>query len=119
METTHPDLQMKIDMLQLCPMDNCVYHEHLKAYEELGIDIKRFEYYKIYGERLVPYSKEYVMRSNMEELWKRDQEKCVQFSPSFFDRLKRKVDVWIWKRKVKSLGGIAELVQKYSEEEKR
>ncbi|MEK4676654.1 MULTISPECIES: hypothetical protein [Bacillus] len=118
MDTTNTDLQMKIDRLQLCPVDDCVYQEHLKAYEELGLYTKRFTYYKMYGQCFVPYSKEYVMRSTMEELLKRDKEKCIQCSPSFFNRLKRKMGIWIWRGKMKSLGGIAEWVQKRAKDEK-
>ncbi|HHL0970796.1 TPA: hypothetical protein ACQUHP_002314 [Bacillus cereus] len=119
MNITSTDLQKKIDKLQLCFVDDCVYQEHLKAYEELGIYTERFEYYKMYGQCFVPYSKEYVMRSTMEELLKRDKEKYIQCSPSFFNRLKRKMGVWIWKGKLKSLGGLAEWVQKHSKGEKR
>ncbi|HDR3897029.1 MULTISPECIES: hypothetical protein [Bacillus] len=63
MDTTNTELQIKIDMLQLCPVNDRVYHEHLKAYEELGIYTERVEYYKMYGQCFVSYSKEYVMRS--------------------------------------------------------
>ncbi|PHG57783.1 hypothetical protein [Bacillus toyonensis] len=118
MDTTNTDLQRKIDMLQLCPVDDCVYKEHLKTYEELGLDTQRWEYYKMYGQRFVPYSKEYVMRSNIEELLKRDKEKYIQYSPSSFDWLKRKVGIWIWKGKVKSLRGLTKLIQKHSKDKK-
>ncbi|MGR5978950.1 hypothetical protein ACT7DJ_14705 [Bacillus cereus] len=90
MEITNIDLQRKIEMLQLCSVNDSVYNEYLKDYEELGIDVKRFEYYKMYGQRFVPYSKEYVIRSNMKELLKRDKEKYMQFSPSFLGQLKKK-----------------------------
>ncbi|PHG63757.1 hypothetical protein [Bacillus toyonensis] len=119
MATTNTDLQKKIEMLQLCLVDDRVYQEHLKAYEELGIYTERFEYYKMYGQCFVPYSKEYVMRSTIEELLKRDKEKHIQCSSSLFNRLKRKMGVWIWRGKMKSLGGLAEWVQKYSKDEKR
>ncbi|MES5940649.1 MULTISPECIES: hypothetical protein [unclassified Bacillus cereus group] len=118
MDTTNTELQIKIDMLQLCPVNDRVYHEHLKAYEELGIYTERVEYYKMYGQCFVPYSKEYVMRSTIEELLQRDKEKYMQCKPSFFNRLKRKVGVWIWRGKVKSLGGLAEWSQKYLKDKK-
>ncbi|WP_179863563.1 hypothetical protein [Bacillus cereus] len=119
MDTTNTDLQKKIDMLQLCPADENVYNEYLKNYEELGIDIQCFEYYKMYGQRFVPYSKEYIMYSNMEELLKRDKQKHIQFRSSFFNRLKRKAEAWIWRGKVKLLGELAEWVQKHSKDEKK
>ncbi|XKK19984.1 hypothetical protein HFP67_31710 [Bacillus sp. CB102A.1] len=100
-------------------MDEKIYEECLKAYEEIGVDVKEFEYYKIYGNYLIPYSKEYVMRSNMKDLIKRDKEKYIQFSPSFFNRLKRKWDIWILKGKVKVIGGLTEWSQKHSRGEKR
>ncbi|WP_208742848.1 hypothetical protein [Bacillus cereus] len=119
MEITNIDLQRKIEMLQLCSVNDSIYNEYLKDYEELGIDVKRFEYYKMYGQRFVPYSKEYVIRSNMKELLKRDKEKYMQFNPSFFCELKRKMDIWKWKGKIKWLGRLSEWAQKQSKDGKK
>ncbi|MED2777677.1 hypothetical protein P4278_28055 [Bacillus thuringiensis] len=111
------DLQKKIDALQLCLVDETIYEECLKTYEEIGIDVKKFEYYKMYGDHLIPYSKEYIIRSSMKELMKRDKEKYIQFNPSFFKRVKRNWEVWTLKRKVKVLRGLTEWGQKHAKDE--
>ncbi len=118
MDKVNIDLQNKVAVLQLCPIDNITDEEHLKAHERLEIHQGKFEYYKMYGQHLVPYSKEYLIRSNMEELLQRDKEKYLQFSPSFFERLKRKMDMKILKWKVKLLQGLADWREKHSKDRK-
>ncbi|MEK4614084.1 hypothetical protein [Bacillus sp. FSL K6-0067] len=101
------DLQKKVDALGLHVVDDVVYKEHLKAYEQVGIDVTYLTYYKWYGKCFVPYSKDYLLSSTMEELLKRDNEKYKQYKYSFLARLKGRLDVWILKGKLKLLGGLA------------
>ncbi|MEX0416927.1 hypothetical protein [Bacillus sp. C30] len=117
MDNVDTDLQKKIDELGLYHIDDKTYNKHLKVYEKVGIDVTYFKYYKWYGKRFVPYSKEYLISLTMKELLKRDKEKYKQCNSSFFVRLKRKIDVWIFKGKVKSLGGLADWLKKHSKDE--
>ncbi|PEP89764.1 hypothetical protein [Bacillus toyonensis] len=117
MEHIETDLQRKIDALGLYVVDDMVYTEHLKVFEKIGFDVMHFTYYKWYGKRFVPYSKEYLISVTMEDLLRRDKEKYKQYTSSFFVRLKRKLDVWTLKGKVKSVGGLANWLQKHSKDE--
>lgn len=110
------DLQKKVDALGLHVVDDVVYNEHLKAYEQVGIDVTHFTYYKWYGKCFVPYSKDYLLSSTMKELLKRDNEKYQQYNYPFFIRLKGRLDVWILKGKLKLLGGLAKWGWKQSKD---
>ncbi|OQR57876.1 hydrolase [Bacillus sp. CDB3] len=77
------DLQRKVDALGLYVVDDVVYTEHLKVYEKVGVDVTHLKYYKWYGKRFVPYSKEYLISSTMKDLLKRDKEKYKQYNSSF------------------------------------
>ncbi|MCQ6530937.1 hypothetical protein [Bacillus mycoides] len=113
MEHIETDLQKKIDALGLYVVDDVVYMEHLKVYEKVGVDVTHFKYYKWYGKRFVPYSKEYLISSTMKDLLKRDKEKYKQFNSFFMVRLKRKLAVWILRGKVTSLGKLVEWLKKH------
>ncbi|MGE7787496.1 hypothetical protein ACQKMX_27725 [Bacillus cereus] len=88
-------LQMKIDALGLAPIDSKVYNEHLKHMESIGVGVRHFKYYKLYGQTFIPYSQEYLLGNSIEHLLKRDKENYKQFCPLFFGRLKRRIDRWL------------------------
>lgn len=88
-------LQRKIDALGLAPIDSKVYNEHLKHMESIGVGVRHFKYYKLYGQTFMPYSQEYLLGNSIEHLLKRDKENYKQFCSLFFGRLKRRIDRWL------------------------
>ncbi|WP_341352246.1 hypothetical protein [Bacillus cereus] len=87
-------LQRKIDALGLTPIDSKVYNEHLKHMESIGVGVRHFKYYKLYGQTFMPYSQEYLLGNSIECLLKRDKENYKRCCPLFFGRLKRRIDRW-------------------------
>lgn len=103
MDNINQDLQKKIDALGLHHVDDIIYDKYLNAWGNIGIGDIHYEYYKMYGKQFMPYSKEYLIRTPIEQLLKRDKENYKQFCPSFFMRLKDKYFEWKFKRWVKKL----------------
>lgn len=99
MSNVDPVLQKKIDKLGLSPIDEEVYNKHLKHMENIGVGVRHFKYYKLYGQYFMPYSQEYIIGNQIEHLLKRDKENYKQFCPSFFVLLIRKFSMWNFKRK--------------------
>lgn len=100
MDSVDIDLQNKIDALSLHPVNDTIYNKYLEPMENIGMNVTRFKYYKLYGQYFIPYSKEYLISSTIKELLKKDKENYKQFCPSFFVRLIRKVSMWNFKRKL-------------------
>ncbi|MHA4257544.1 hydrolase [Bacillus cereus] len=71
-------LNGKIAVLGFIPIDKKAYSKYLKphekAYKKAGIDVKRFKYYKLYGQKHMLYSIEYLERTSIKELLERDRE---------------------------------------------
>ncbi|MED1557537.1 hydrolase [Bacillus paramycoides] len=61
-------LNGKVVTLGLIPIDK-------KAYKKAGIDVNRFKYYKLYGQKPMFYSVEYLMQTPIKYLLERDKEK--------------------------------------------
>ncbi|MDA1557725.1 hydrolase [Bacillus cereus] len=87
-------LQKKIDALGLAPIDSKVYNEYLKHMESIGVGVRHFKHYKLYGQTFMPYSQEYLLGNSIECLLKRDKENYKRLCPLFFGRLKRRIDRW-------------------------
>ncbi|MED3079159.1 hypothetical protein [Bacillus wiedmannii] len=104
------DLQKKIDMLSLHPMSNLIYAKYLMPYEDRESNLKRYKYYKIYGQEPVFYSESYLMDSTLGVLLEQDELNHKRFCPSLFVRVKNKIDVW----KLKGLMMITGWLKKYS-----
>ncbi|MGE7429772.1 hydrolase [Bacillus thuringiensis] len=70
-------LNGKIAALGLIPIDKTAYIRYLKphekAYKKAGIDVNRFKYYKLYGEKHMLYSVEYLEQTSIKELLERDR----------------------------------------------
>lgn len=70
-------LNGKIVALGLIPIDKKAYIKYLKphdkAYKKAGIDVNRFQYYKLYGEKHMLYSMEYLMQTPIKDLLERDK----------------------------------------------
>lgn len=71
-------LNGKIAALGLIPIDMKAYIKYLKphkkAYMKGGIDVNRFKYYKLYGEKHMLYSMEYLIQTPIKELLERNRE---------------------------------------------
>lgn len=67
-------LNGKIAALGLIPIDKKAYIKYLKplekAHKKVGIDV---EYYKLYGEKPMFYSVEYLEQTSIKELLERDK----------------------------------------------
>ncbi|WP_179864958.1 hypothetical protein [Bacillus wiedmannii] len=98
------ELLRKIDALGLSLIDSKIYNEHLKHMESIGVGVRHFRYYKLYGHTFMPYSQEYLLGNSIEYLLKRDKENYKQFLPSFFGRLKRSIDKWLLRRESRKMG---------------
>ncbi|MEM5637265.1 hydrolase [Bacillus toyonensis] len=70
-------LNGKIAALGLIPIDKKAYIKYLKphdkAYKKAGIDVNRFKYYKLYGDKHMLYSMEYLMQTPIKDLLGRDK----------------------------------------------
>ncbi|WP_264448907.1 hydrolase [Bacillus cereus] len=70
-------LKGKIAVLGLIPIDKKAYIKHLKphekAYKKSGIDVNRFKYYKLYGQKPIFYSMEYIKQTTIKDLLERDK----------------------------------------------
>ncbi|MED3542038.1 hydrolase [Bacillus toyonensis] len=71
-------LNGKMAALGLIPIDKKAYIKYLKphekAYKKAGIDVNRFKYYKLYGDKHMLYSMEYLMQTPIKDLLERDRE---------------------------------------------
>ncbi|WP_044795326.1 hydrolase [Bacillus cereus] len=67
-------LNGRIAALGLMPIDKKAYIKYLKplekAHKKSGIDVK---YYKLYGEKPMFYSVEYLMQTSIKELMEKDK----------------------------------------------
>ncbi|UFH96731.1 hydrolase [Bacillus toyonensis] len=70
-------LNGKVAALGLIPIDKKAYIKYLKthekAYKKAGIDINQFKYYKLYGDKHMLYSMEYLMQTPIKDLLERDK----------------------------------------------
>ncbi|MDA2474893.1 hydrolase [Bacillus cereus group sp. Bce025] len=70
-------LNGKIAALGLMPIDKKTYIKYLKphekAYKKAEINVNRFKYYKLYGEKHMLYSMEYLMQTPIKDLLERDR----------------------------------------------
>lgn len=70
-------LNGRVAALGLIPIDKKAYIKYFKpnekAYKKSGIDIKRFKYYKLYGDKPMFYSIEYLMQTPIKDLLERDR----------------------------------------------
>ncbi|UUE91500.1 hypothetical protein [Bacillus cereus] len=70
-------LNGKIVALGLMPIDKKSYIKYLKshekAYKKARIDINQFKYYKLYGQKPMFYSVEYLMQTPIKDLLERDK----------------------------------------------
>ncbi|MEK4501818.1 hypothetical protein [Bacillus sp. FSL R12-0069] len=104
MSNIDTDLQKKVDALGLNPVDDTIYNEHLKVHEGTGFGhVSRFKYYKLYGQEIVFYSNEHLIESNIKDLLDNDKLNYKRFCPSFFIRLKRKIDGWLLRRELNKM----------------
>ncbi|PGA00452.1 hydrolase [Bacillus wiedmannii] len=71
-------LNGRVTALGLIPIDKKAYIKYLKphekAYKKAGIDVNRFNYYKLYGDKYMLYSMEYLMQTPIKDLLERDRE---------------------------------------------
>ncbi len=76
-------LNGKIVALGLMPIDKKTYIKYLKphekAYKKAGINVNRFKYYKLYGEKHMLYSMEYLMQTPIKDLLERDRGESKAF----------------------------------------
>lgn len=98
------NLLRKIDALGLAPIDSKIYNEHLEHMKNIGVGVRHFKYYKLYGQAFMPYSQEYLLGNSIEHLLKRDKENYRQYCPSLFGRLKRRIDKWLLRRELRKMG---------------
>ncbi|MED2035545.1 hydrolase [Bacillus thuringiensis] len=70
-------LKGKIALLGLISIDKKAYikyfKSHEKAYKKSGIDVKRFKYYKLHGQKPMFYSIEYLEQTPIKDLLERDK----------------------------------------------
>ncbi|MED2919623.1 hydrolase [Bacillus thuringiensis] len=70
-------LKGKIALLDLIPIDKKVYIKYFKprekAYKKSGIDVNRFKYYKLHGQKPMFYSIEYLEQTPIKDLLERDK----------------------------------------------
>ncbi|MCU4724222.1 hydrolase [Bacillus thuringiensis] len=47
---------------------------HEKTYKKAGVDVNRFKYFKLYGDKHLRYSLEYLEQTSIKEILERDRE---------------------------------------------
>ncbi|MEC2553381.1 hydrolase [Bacillus tropicus] len=71
-------LNGRVVALGLIPIDKKAYIKYFKpnekAYKKSGIDVSRFKYYKLYGQKPMFYSVEYLMQTPIKDLLERDKD---------------------------------------------
>ncbi|RBP27292.1 MULTISPECIES: hydrolase [Bacillus] len=76
-------LKGKIAVLGLIPIDKKAYNKYLKpnekVYKKAGVDVNRFKYYKLYGEKHMLYSIEYLIQTPIKDLLERDRENQMRW----------------------------------------
>ncbi|PFR60365.1 hydrolase [Bacillus cereus] len=70
-------LNGKIAVLGLVPIDKKAYIKYLKPHEKVnekaGINVNRFKYYKLHGQKPIFYSMEYLEQTPLKDLLERDK----------------------------------------------
>lgn len=70
-------LKGKVAVLSLIPMDKKAYIKYLKphekTYKKSGIDVNRFKYYKLYEQKPMFYSVEYLTQTPIKGLLESDR----------------------------------------------
>lgn len=70
-------LNGRVAALGLMSIDKKAYIKYLKpnekSYKKSGIDINRFKYYKLYGQKPMFYSVEYIKQTPIKDLLERDK----------------------------------------------
>ena len=97
-------LEEKLAKLNISPLTDDVYHEHLKNHQLRGMDVRGWKYYKIYGNEIMLYSKEYINNNTLDELIEQDKRNKRMFCPSLIDRIIRRIDAFKFKYLDKLLG---------------
>ncbi|MEX5523265.1 hypothetical protein ABFV50_32140, partial [Bacillus cereus] len=80
-----------------CFLTKLSSYRYFKNRTVVEMDELQFKYYKMYGQQPMFYSMTHLMDSTIEELVKNDEKNQKQFNPSFFMRLKRRVDRWLFR----------------------
>lgn len=91
------DLQQKIDVLGLHPLDDIIYERYFKNRTIVKMNELQFKYYKMYGKQPMFYSIAHLKGSTLEELVRNDEMNYKQFNPSFLIRLKRRMNRWMFR----------------------
>ncbi|KMQ27683.1 MULTISPECIES: hypothetical protein [Bacillus cereus group] len=77
-------LNGKIAVLGLMPIDKKAYIKYLKQHEKAnkkaGIDVRRFKYYKLHGQKPMFYSMEYLEQTPLKDLLERDRGNALRVS---------------------------------------
>ncbi|WP_429368652.1 hypothetical protein [Paenibacillus sp. DS2015] len=80
--------------LNIQPVNDKVYLQHLRQWELLGQDMTAHKNYKMCGDTAMFYSDEYLNKHSIDTLLEADKRNHKVFNPTLISKLLRKCDTW-------------------------
>lgn len=81
------NIDEKLIALNIVPITNEIYLEHLKDIQLIGKDVSKHKYYKMYGDTPMFYREEYLNNNTLDELMEQDKNNMRTFCPSLISRI--------------------------------
>ncbi|MEK4302407.1 hypothetical protein MKY30_23905 [Oceanobacillus sp. FSL W8-0428] len=98
-------IEEKIKQLKIKPIDDDIYHKHLKPMQLRGIDISQWKYYKITNYGPMFFTDEYLSITPIEELMKSDSKLVGNKTiAERIDSIMFRIQLVLWKWKHKIIG---------------
>lgn len=85
-------IEEKLSVLNIKPIDDEIYLKHLRPFQLIGVNVDEQQYYKMYGDTPMFYSKKYLQSKTIDELFERANKNYKSFCPSLFRRLIGKLE---------------------------
>lgn len=77
------NIDEKLITLNIVPITDEIYLEHLKDDQLMGIDVSKYKYYKMYDDTPMFYSDDYLNNTTLVELKEQDKKNRRMFYPPF------------------------------------
>ncbi|OAB48475.1 hypothetical protein [Paenibacillus antarcticus] len=88
------NVQEKMKKLNIQPVNEKVYLQHLRQWELLGQDMSEQKYYKMYGDTPMFYSDDYLNKHSIDALLKDNKRSREMLNPTLIAKLLSKCDAW-------------------------
>ncbi|OAB31767.1 hypothetical protein PMSD_18455 [Paenibacillus macquariensis subsp. defensor] len=88
------NVQEKMMKLNIQPVNDKVYLQHLRQLDLLGVDVTEQKYYKMYRDTPMFYSDEYLNKHSIDTLLEADKRNRKMFNPTLIAKILRKCGTW-------------------------